>query len=326
MRANLVLLTLLFACAPLPAHPPSPPVERDELLSLVSGPVQSLLAVDVARLRRSPWAKEVLASAAPSADRQGRGFDEIGDVDRWVFATVRAPGSGTGTLELGRGRFDPERVQAAFRDRHPTAQERSFGRGAGLADSEAAVTFPLANTVALGPIWAVQAAVQAVGAGGAGPQREPWLAEAKAVVAEAVGGGPEASARPAVELWLQLDERLRTELTALIGDAQAVEWIAARLMLAAEARVVAVASTGGDREAASLALQLEQQLAGLSTRRSVRALGLASVLERAQVRARGPRVVLELAVSEDERETVSQRLAALAEALRARQAKSAGGP
>ena len=117
-----------------------------------------------------------------------------------------------------------------------------------------------------------------------------------------------------------------SELTALIGDAEAVDWIAARLTLAAEARVVAVALTTGERDAAALAFQLEQQIAGLSARRSVRALGLGPVVERARVRARGARVVLELAVSEDERETVSQRLAALAQALRSREPRSAGEP
>jgi hypothetical protein len=295
-------------------------------MSLVPGPVQSLLAVDVAQLRGSPWAQEVLGSAAPAAGRQGRGFDEIGDVDRWLFATVSAPGSGAGTLELGRGRFDPRRVQASFRERHPSAQERTFGRGAGLADAQAAVTFPRAGTVALGPIWAVQAAVRAVEPGASAAGGERWLAEAAALVDQEVGDAREVGPPPAVELWLRLDDRTRGELTALIGDAQAVDWIAARLMLAAEARVVAVALTRGEREAAALAFQLEQQLAGLSRRRSVRALGLGSVVERARVRARGPRVVLELAVSEDERETVSQRLAALAQALRSREARTEGAP
>jgi hypothetical protein len=317
---RLLMPLLLLACAPLAARPAAAPSQRDALMALVPNPVQSLLAVDVARLRGSPWAKEVLASAAPGSGRQGRGFDEIADVDRWLFATVRAPGSGTGTLELGRGRFDPGRVQAAFRERYPSAQERSFGAGSGLADVEAALTFPSAGTVALGPIWAVQAAVRTGQPDPSGPAREPWLAEAAAVVEEEAGRSQTPGPRPAVELWLRLDDRTRADLTAIIGDATAVDWIAARLTLGAEARVVAVAHARAQRDAAGLAFQLEQQIAALSARRSVRALGLGPVVERARVEARGPRVVLHLAVSEEERATVSQRLAALAEALRARSA------
>ena len=44
-------------------------------------------------LRDSPWAKPVLAWAAErertgEGGRQGRGFDELADVDRWLFARV----------------------------------------------------------------------------------------------------------------------------------------------------------------------------------------------------------------------------------------------
>jgi hypothetical protein len=308
------------ACAPVPPRPADPAPPRDDLMALVPGPLQSLLAVDVGQLRRSPWAQPVIESAAPADGRQRRGFDEIRDVDRWLFATVRAAGSGSGTLELGRGRFDRTRIEAAFRERHPSAQERRFGSAAGLADSEAALTFPAGGTVALGPIWAVQAAVRAAQPGAPGRPElvEPWLAEAAGMIDRTIGRAAAAERRPAVELWLRLDERSRAELTALVGDASAVDWIAGRLTLAADVRVVAIAQAGGAGEAAALAGQLGQLLTALGARRSVQALGLASVLERAEVETRGSFVVLALAVSEDERDELSQRLAALARVLRSR--------
>lgn len=324
------LLPLLIAgaCAPLPPRPVEVATPRDELMALVPGPLQSLLAVDVAQLRGSPWAQPVLETAAPLEGRARRGFDEIGDVDRWLLANVRTAGSGTGTLELGRGRFNRGRVEASFRDRHPSAQERRFGRAAGLADAEAAVTFPLGGTVALGPIWAVQAAVRAAEPAGTGaPKAEPWLAQAVAALEETTRRGA-AGDRPraAVELWLRLDDSTRAELTALVGDAEGVDWIAARLTLAAEARAIAVARTRADGEAAALAMKLAQLLEALSARRSVRALGLGSVLERAQVQALGASVVVELAISPEEREQVSQRLAVLAAALRSRGEPAAAAP
>jgi hypothetical protein len=320
--ALVVVLTALAGCAPVPVRPAAPRPPGDELMALVPGPVQALLAIDLAQLRGSPWARPVLESASPEAGRQRRGFDEIGDVDRWLLANVRAPGSGTGTLELGRGRFDRPRVQASFLERFPSAQERRFGGAPGLADAEAAVTFPRAGTVALGPIWAVQAAVQAAdpqGVSAAAPAGERWLAEARAVVDQARAVRPaDDRPGPAVEVWLRLDESTRGELAAVLGNADALERVAARLDLAADARVLAVGFLRSPAEATSMAAQLNDQLAALGARRSLRALGLGPVLERARVAVQGNQVVVELAVSADERDTVSQRLAAVAAALRAR--------
>ena len=319
-----LLIAALGACAPVSPRTASPAAPApDELMGLIPGPVRSLLAIDLAQLRGSPWSKPVLESAAPAAGRQDRGFDEIGDVDRWLLANVRAPGSGTATLELGRGRFNRARVEASFRERHPSAREQRFGGALGLADSEAAITFPLGGTLALGPTWAVQAAVRA--AEPASKRADPWLAEAMTAVDQEVGAGS-GPARPAVALWLRLDETSRTELAAALGSADAIDWIAGRLTLARDARATAVAVTRADAEAIGLAAQLTDQLAALSERRSIQALGLQSVLQQATVRARGRRVVLELAVSEDERDTVSLRLAALAEVLARSRARTADEP
>jgi hypothetical protein len=327
---GLLVLAAAAGCAPLPARPTPPRPPSDELMALVPGPVQSLLAIDLAQLRGSPWGRPVLESASPEAGRQRRGFDEIGDVDRWLLANVRAPGSGTGTLELGRGRFDRPRIQASFRERYPAAQERRFGQAPGLADVEAALTFPRAGTVALGPVWAVQAAVRAVDAqaASAGPAAgEPWLAEARAAVAEAIGSRPlDGQPPPAVELWLQLDDSIRTELAEVLGNADALQRVAARLDLAADARVLAVGFVRSPAEATSLAAQLGDQLAALGGRRSLRALGLGAVLERARVGVQGNRVVVQLSVSADERDTVSQRLAAVAAALRAAPTRTPPAP
>jgi hypothetical protein len=289
-------------------------------MRFVPGPVLSLLAIDLGELRESPWAKNVLASAAPAAGRQSRGFDEIEDVDRWLLARVRAPGSGSAVLELGRGRFDRARVEKSFRNRHPSAEEHRFGDGTlGLADSETALAFPDVDMLALGPVWAIAAAIRAGGRGGggaAGPAPEPWLAEAIAAVArESSGRADPGPGRTAVEMWLRLDQATRAELTAVLGGAEGIDWLGGRLTLAAEARALVVAATRARTEATGLAAELGHQLTALQSRRSVQALGLVPVLERALVSARGARVVVDLTVSESERDTVSERLAALAAVL-----------
>ena len=327
-RLRVLLVSVISACAPVAPAPvvlaPSP--QDGGLMAFVPAPVLSLLAIDLLHLRGSPWAKNVLESAAPAAGRQSRGFDEIADVDRWVFARVSAPGSGIAVLELGRGRFDRDRVEASFRTRHPSAQEHRFGPARGLADSEAAIAFPKDDLLALGPVWAVEAALRtgarrADAALGSIPER--WLAEATAAVEQEAGAG-----RAAVEMWLRLDDTTRAELTAVLGSAEGIDWVGGRLALANEARAVLVAATRAKVEAIGLAAQLGDQLSALQSRRSVQALGLAPVLERALVSARDARVVVDLRVSEGERDTVSDRLAALAAVLARSRAepKTEAGP
>jgi hypothetical protein len=316
-------LALGCAGAPLPPAGPEPAApEPTGLRVFVPGPVLSLLSLDLAQLRRSAWAKPVLASAAPAEGRQGRGFDEIEDVDAWLFARVRAPGAGIGTLELGRGRFDRGEVLAAFRRRHPGAREQRFAGRQGLADANGAMVFLDEGILALGPSWAIEAAARA---GETPVVREPWLAEAAAAVNRLGGARP---ARAAVELWLRFDDAMRTELAEVVGNAEGVDWLAAQLRLAGDAQAVAVASTRGPNDAVGLAAQLSDQLAALQGRRSVRALGLGPVLEGVRVQAQGGRVLLDLGISESDREVVAERLAVLAQALaKARaEARTEGAP
>jgi hypothetical protein len=324
--AVLAGLTAGCAGAPLPASAPASPAARPPtgLRRFVPGPVLSLLSVDLARLRRSAWALPVIDSAAPAGERSSRGFDEIADVDQWLFARVRAPGAGAGTLELGRGRFDHQRVLEAFRDHHPDARPQRFADVGGVADPEGGLAFLDEGVIALGPAWAIESAVRA---SGSAPATEPWLIEAAEAVERA--GGAETGA--AVELWVRADEATRAELAGVLDGADAIDWLAARLQLHDDARAVAVAATRRESDAMGVAAQLRDQLIALLDRRSVRALGLSPVLARARVRTDGPRVLLDLGISGSEREVVAQRLAVLAEILararkNAKDARTEPGP
>jgi hypothetical protein len=322
-----LLLSLAVGCAPLPppvaAPPPAAPrpSRGDALLALVPAPAQAVLSVDVGRLRGSDWAKPMLAWAAErekagEGGRAGRGFDEMADVETWLFARVGSAASGVGTLELARGRFEPPRVLEAFATRRPDAVATSFAGLRGAADAEQALALLDARTLAFGP----PAVVRAAASGGGGPsldgtlRKHPWLASIRGALDDEAGQG---GRQAVVELAFLVQPDARQELAEVLGTASELrlERLGGRLFLDRDARAVLVGLAPDAREAQALAEQLRENFRALSDRRSVRALGLAPVLRRATATARGARVVLELTITEDERVVVSDKLAAVAAVL-----------
>jgi hypothetical protein len=320
--ARLALVALAAGCAPLPPPSPAPPAAPrpapgDALLALVPAPAEAVLSVDVARLRASAWAKPVLAWAAEreKAGEGGpgaRGFDEMADVDTWLFARVGSAAAGVGTLELARGRFQGKRVLEAFAVRRPESRTTSFAGLPGAADAEQALALLDARTLAFGPPALVRAAAARGGAGGAA--HHPWLASVRGALDDEAGQGGRLAV---VELAFVVQPDARNELAEVLGTPSELhlERVGGRLFLDRQARGVLVGVASQAREAQALAEQLHQNFRELSERKSVRALALAPVLRRATATARGSRVVLELAITEDERTVVSDKLAAVAALL-----------
>jgi hypothetical protein len=337
-RAAAALLALAAGCAPLPppvaAPPPAAPKRAlgDALLGLVPAPAHAVLSVDVARLRGSPWAKPVLAWAAErekagEGGRAGRGFDEMADVETWLFARVGSAAAGVGTLELARGRFEAPRVLEAFAARRPDARATSFGGLRGAADAEQALALLDARTLAFGPPAVVRTAAAGGRTGAAAVAQHPWLASIRGALDDEAGQG---GRQPVVELAFVVQPDARQELAEVLGTATELqlERLGGRLFLERDARAVLVGLAPDAREAQALAEQLRENFWALSDRRSVRALGLGPVVRRATATARGARVVLELTITEDERVVVADKLAVVA-ALLARppeQPPAAPGP
>jgi hypothetical protein len=314
----------LAGCAPAspvaaPAAAP-PPALGSGLLAFVPAPAEAVLVVDVSRLRGSPWAKPVLAWAAEreragEGGRDGRGFDEMADVDLWLFARVGNAASGRGTLELARGRFDRRRLLDAFAARRPASRGTSFAGRAGATDADQALVLLDERTVAFGPPFAVQAAALARGANsGAGP-RLPWLGGISAALDEEVEEAGGRGKVPVVELAFVVPEDARKELADALGSDVRIDGLGGRLFLDRQARALLVGLLPGRGDAQLLADGLSAQLRELSLRRSMRALGLGPVLGRAATTARDDRVVLGLRITERERTLVSDKLAAVAALL-----------
>jgi hypothetical protein len=314
---------LLVGCAPLAPLPGSarPAAPREpSLADLAPAPSEALLVVDVAWLRGSPWSKPVFAWARErqrtASGKQGlRGFDEIDDVDRWVFAKIPsgAPSAAVAeTLELAEGRFQRAVLEQTFRRRHPGGSWRGPAGSEVLSDEERAIALLGKQRVALGPAPAVARAAEVARGQTPAATTEPWLAAARAALEDEAGPR---SRSVAMELCLRVTEAIGVELGGWLGRPPRIEQLAARLSLAADARLVLVAVTSDRDEARFLADRLGQALGQLSRRRSVRALGLGPAVSRATATARGARLVLELAVREGEREVVAGRLSELAAIL-----------
>ena len=334
-----VLLALAFSplggCAEAPT--PSPVVtglvvrERDPI-SLLPAAVDSILTVDVARLRASAFARPFLSAtegADEASSRRKRGFDEIVDVDLWVFARLGTPGGDRATVEIGRGHFIRPRVAAAFRKSWPGARATQFGKLDGITDPNLAVAFVSDEVLVFGPPWAVRE-IAAVDEGQkASVRTTEWLVragQAAARVAEHAardrvtssrrGAGNQTQNRrallatpPAAELFVRASSSTRKELAEALGVGTPIEQLAARLEVDEAARALFIADAGTPENAEALATQLREALAGLHERPSIEALGLAPILGRAAVELKGTEVGVGLAITARERAEVAAKLA-----------------
>jgi hypothetical protein len=340
----LALATVLMAAGCAESSPPVSPlasgqsvpraaVDEHDLVSLLPDSVDSVLTVDLARLRGSVFARPLLtaASGEESGARRQRGFDEIADVDAWAFARVGIPGGDRATLELARGRFDRARVTAAFFAHWPQARPTQFGPLPGVTEANVGVAFVSARVLAFGPPWALRV-LAAVGEGKTGSARDlPWLAEVGKALARGraryrdVDGDPDrpgAVLAPAAELALVATTDTRAELAAAFGVQVPIDHVGARIDVGQAARGLLIATATSPEAAQVLADQLREGLGALRARPSVQAMGLGRMLARGDVAAKGPRVALTLTITAAERENVATKLATFA-ALLAR--RSEGG-
>jgi hypothetical protein len=332
--------TLLAAgCAEVPSPPAasvSAPVAEaaaglrgDGLLRLVPASAEVLLAVDLVQLKASPWTRDVLDAARAEKGRAARarerGFDEIGDVDEMLLASLPVTGVEAGTaveedgstLLLVRGRIDRTRALDAAKARWPQAVTTSFRGRPIVSQGLAAVAFVDAETFASGPLPVVRAAIDC--ASGMGPHlgRAEWLENVRQASRQVHGRRP---ARAAVELAAVVTPELRQRMKHELGDGEELRFVGARMDLAGSLDVAIVGATGTRQQANDLAARLTESIRHLRTRESIAALGLDAVLAHLSCGASGALLVGRLTVSENQREMVGERMKILARLI-----GSAGG-
>jgi len=300
----------LVACATpdLPNAPKSVGREAPEdgdLLAVVPAEAEVLVSLDIEALRASRWTRSVIAAGVEGAKR-ARGFDEIADVDRLLLVRLPADTQGI-SLSIAQGRFDRERLRAAFaQGRNPTSD--SF-RGCTIwtAGGESAALLT-DRTLLSGALVSVRAAIDASYGRARDMRSQTWLGELRRRFGRDL---PPA----AVELAVKVSDEMRARLAQEMVEAEGLERVGARLELGKRLELAVVGATATKQQASALIARAGEALRDLQTRPSLVALGFGRVLAGVQLAVQGPRVAAELRLEERDRDEIARRLSSVARLL-----------
>jgi hypothetical protein len=309
MRGAVLVVAALGCATPdLPGQAPAlgrTAPEDGDLLAVVPGEAEVLVSVDVEALRRSPWTRSVVAASA-SRGKRPRGFDEIADVDRLLLVRLPADDGGI-SLSIAQGRFDRERVRAAFATGRTVAQSDFRGCAVWSSGGEAAA-FLTDRTLLSGALPSVRSAIDAAYGRARDMRSQPWLGEVRRRFGRNL---PPA----AVELALRMSDPVRSRLREEMIEAEGLERVGARLELGKGLDLALVGATGTKEQAAALMARVGSALRDLQGRPSLVALGFGRVLSEVQLAVQGPRVAAELRFEERDREEIARRLSMAARLL-----------
>ncbi len=335
-RALLGFLLGLGACAgpSAPAPSASTPVARTEpddsdLWNLVPAEAQTLIAADMAQLRESPWTRNALSKAATegrNAWKVALGFDEVADLDRLVFASLRDLSEG-GSLLVAQGRFDRDALTDAFQKQGQSqpSNYRSvpvLGRPtADSGDGGPALGFLTRRTVLSGSQVSVRAAIDCGFGLARGSGMTPWV---ETLQGELASRRDPSRRGPAIEAVFRFDEQARARLQSEMGEGGALEHLGVRVDLGTDLVISAVGLVHTAQQAQDMAARLSTLVREQRNRPVVVLLGLRSVVSGIRIEARGSTVEAALNVPEDQREAIVERMTTLTEMLaRARAARAA---
>jgi hypothetical protein len=314
------LLAALAACADLPPPPPSTVAaartapDDSDAWNLVPATAASLADLDLGKLRASQWSRALVAGGFVE-DREARlqtfGYDVFNDADRMVVAAIDVTGQSR-QMTIVVGRFDIERVAAAFVGATPGAAETRWRdcrlwEAAAVGGREARGLALVGHTLVQGTPDTVRAAIDAA-----------W------------GVVPDARSGPLGGLWRDLEADRRRPAAALAVIV--TDEVRARARDALElppglARVGARLDLGDDLDAGAEAVfedpalaqaaarQWKGDLRELGRNRMLRAMGLGPIVDGASLASEGARVHGRLHIPAAQREALSDRLLLLLQTL-----------
>lgn len=311
---GLLILAALAGCAEttaggVKARGPRTAPDDNDLWNAVPGDVESLIDVDLAALRASPWS-QALMQGSLDGDRDERrrrfGYDVFTEAERMVMAGAEATG-GPDTLTIARGRFDGERIRGAFLAAIPGASATQW-RGSALWEGQGrAVALVTPRTLAQGDGQRVRAAIDAawaiVGDAGTGPLGE-------------IRRSLDADKNPAaVTVALTVTEGMRARAAGVLAVPDGLHRIGARLDLGEDLNLDGVALFDSHAHAVGAASIWNEAVRQYSRQAMVLLLGFGPVVQGVKVDAEGSRVHVRLHIGADKREGLAEKLLAVLQTL-----------
>jgi hypothetical protein len=314
VTAALAGCALLAGCAEtnagaVRARGPRTAPDDGDLWNVVPGDVESLIDVDLAALRASPWSQSLMhGSLDGEGDERRRrlGYDVFTEAERMLVAGSESAGESS-TLTIARGRFEMERIAAAFQAATPGAATTEW-RGSPLVEGEGrAVALVTPRTIAHGSAPQVRAAVDAA-----------W-----AVVADANAGALGELRRtldadknpPAVTLALTVTDAMRARAAGVLTVPDGLRRLGARLDLGEDLNLDGVALFDNHAHAVAAASVWNEAARLYARQPMVLLLGLGPVLGGASVAAEGSRVHVHVRIGADRREGLAEKLLAVLQAV-----------
>jgi hypothetical protein len=276
----------------------SAPDDSDPIGVIPAGP-ETLLDVDVAQLRGSPWSRGLLLSATGddrAAKTAARGFDDVADVDRAVFAVSEGE-TGPATLMVAQGRFDPQRLASAL----GSAFTAGVWRGSRVWEQgDHALALLTARTLLTGSPSAVRAAIDC--AWGMLPDvRGAGVGELQRALDVERG-------HPAMTVIVAVTEPMRQRVGGEIDLPAGLERVGARLDLATALDLELLGLLATERDATAAAHNLELTVRDLRARRALKVFGLTAIFDEVTLRAEGKRVHGHLRLAGEKRDDLAAKI------------------
>ena len=295
--------------------------DDEDTAALVPAGVETVIDVDMAALRRSPWTAAVLETSdarAHVSKVEALGYDDLADLDR-IFYAVTTAGADAPTLVVARGRFGAARVEDAFRSRWPDAVVDRWRGIPVLTSGENAIALVTPRTFASGAPAAVRAVVDRAFGVGSDIGTDPLLGSVRRALC------PAGQARsPAVLATVAIGDRIRARVADTLPLPRALKQVGIRLDVGESLDLQVLGILDDRQEASALARRLGTLLADRDTRLALRAIGLDGLITGAGVTVDGARVSLRTSIGDEHRAAVTESLRTLMASLRAQ--GNTGGP
>jgi len=309
----LTLMLTIAGCAEtsgaVQSRGPRTSADDSDMWNVVPGDTDALADVDLAALRASPWSRSLMQGdldGEREARRRRFGYDVFTEAERMLLSGNESTGE-QNTLTIARGRFEIDRVAAAFKGATPGATTTGWGGSPLIEGQGRAVTLITSRTIAHGDGPRVRAAVDAAwgvvpdaGSGALGELRRALDADKNP---------------PAVTLVLSITDGMRARAAGVLVVPDGLRRLAARLDLGEDLNLEGLALFGSGGNAATAASIWSETARAYARERMIVLLGLRPVFDGLSVAAEGSRVHVRLHIPADKREGLADKLLALLQLL-----------